>query len=219
MGDMDDVIVAKSDQMNAIDLLDRTKIIRVTKRDMDKTREQPLWLFYEGDNGKPWKPCLTMRRVLRGLYGPDSQNIVGHTLQLERDGKVTWGGKAVGGIRLTHADGIDSPIDIPIQVGKGKIENYRVHPLKLEKAAAKKPPTNEPEKTNMDSKTENLPPHRVTANVIIKAMKDIKSAPELQKYWDSQEVKNDLEIIELADIRVADFVRDKYKEFISSLGD
>jgi len=64
MLDVSSTIQAKSDQLNADDLIaGQTKTIKVTKVSI-LGGEQPVALSYEGDGGKPYKPGKSMRRFL-----------------------------------------------------------------------------------------------------------------------------------------------------------
>jgi lipoate-protein ligase A len=57
-------------------------------------------VFFDGDNNKPWKPSLGMRRVLSTAYGLESDKWIGKHAALYFDSDVTWAGKKVGGIRV-----------------------------------------------------------------------------------------------------------------------
>ncbi|WP_420003223.1 hypothetical protein [Arenibacterium sp. LLYu02] len=57
-------IAAKSDQMNAEDLIGGPRTVFVTGVKVNTSEDQPVWIHFEGDNGKPYKPCKTMRRLL-----------------------------------------------------------------------------------------------------------------------------------------------------------
>jgi hypothetical protein len=98
--DMSRFIEAKSDQLNADDLIGASKTITVT-RVTGNDGDQPVSIFYEGDNGKPFKPCKTIRRVLMGVWGKYANEYVGKSMTLYRDDKVTFGGLATGGIRIS----------------------------------------------------------------------------------------------------------------------
>ena len=57
-------IAPKSNQLNADDLIGgRSITIKITKVS-GVAGEQPICINYEGDNGKPYYPCKSMRRVL-----------------------------------------------------------------------------------------------------------------------------------------------------------
>lgn len=99
----------KSDQLNADDLIGGIeKIIKITRVHDSGSSEQRVCIFYEGDNGKPWKPCKSMIRVLLNCWGDDEKLYVGRCVLLIRDDTVTWAGSEVGGIRvkaLSHIKG------------------------------------------------------------------------------------------------------------------
>ncbi len=50
-------IKPKSDQLNADDLLTGPRTITITEVVNRETPDQPVWIRYEGDGGKPYKPC------------------------------------------------------------------------------------------------------------------------------------------------------------------
>ena len=65
--DMSRFIEAKSDQLNADDLIGAPRTITIT-RVTGNDGDQPVSIFYEGDGGKPFKPCKTIRRVMMGVW-------------------------------------------------------------------------------------------------------------------------------------------------------
>ena len=100
MIDMTPFIESKSDQLNADDLIgEEKKLLKITDVKASQT-EQPVSIFYEGCNGKPWKPCKTMRRVLVHCWGRDAKAYVGRSLTVYRDPDVIYAGVKVGGIRI-----------------------------------------------------------------------------------------------------------------------
>ena len=63
MTDLSKTIDPKSDQLNSDDLIAGPITIRITKVSANlSSPEQPISIFFEGDNGKPYKPCKSMRR-------------------------------------------------------------------------------------------------------------------------------------------------------------
>jgi len=105
--DMSKAIIPKSDQLNADDLISGPKTIRITKVEV-KTGEQPVSIYFEGDNNKPWKPCKSMLRALVHIWGSDSSKYQGRRVTIILDPSVIWAGKQVGGIRISHAPKISS---------------------------------------------------------------------------------------------------------------
>lgn len=132
MIDLDKMIIAKTDQLTADDLLSGPRTIRITKVKGNETDDQPVSIFFEGDDGKPFKPCKTVRRVLRWIWGRDASKFVGHSLTIYRDEEVSFGGLKVGGIRVSHASHIEHEMIVPVQAKKGRKAPVRVKPLKAE---------------------------------------------------------------------------------------
>jgi len=130
MTDLSTTIEAKSSQMNADDLLAGPKTIKITKVSANpSSAEQPIAISYEGDNGKPFYPCKTSRRLLVTLWSADGSSYVGRSLTLYRDPDVTWGGVRVGGLRISHASHIDKSITVALTASKNNKKPVTVHPL------------------------------------------------------------------------------------------
>lgn len=135
MTDMRTVIVPKSDQMNADDLLAGPVTITIRDVGIRPGTEQPVSIHYDGDNGKPWKPCKSMCRVLVAAWGPDAKAYVGRSATLYCDPRVKWGGMEVGGIRISHLSHIDRDMVMALTATKGKRAPFVVKPLTPQKAA------------------------------------------------------------------------------------
>jgi hypothetical protein len=133
MSDMTKAIVPKSDQLNADDLIGGTnKTITITKVIVADTPQQPVTVHYQGDNGRPYKPCKSMCRVMATIWGNDSKAYVGRSLTLYRDDAVRFGGDAVGGLRISHMSDISKPVTIALTVTKGKRSGFTVQPLRMQ---------------------------------------------------------------------------------------
>lgn len=128
-------IEPKSDQLNADDLIGTTKTITVTGVKAGSA-EQPVTVNYEGDNGRPYKPCKSMRRLMIHIWGDDGRKWAGQSMTLYCDPEVKFGGVRVGGIRISHITGIDKPVDVALTVSKGKRSPCRIEPLKLQQQQA-----------------------------------------------------------------------------------
>ncbi len=129
MNDMSSVIIPRSDQTNADSLLAGPRTITITKIEIKPGAEQPVAISYTGDDGKPYKPCKSMARVLVHLWGPDSAQYVGKSMTLYCDPKVKWGGMAVGGIRISHMSHITAPVTMALTETKGNKKPFTVQPL------------------------------------------------------------------------------------------
>lgn len=128
MMDISDTIVAKSDQLNAADLIGGPITVTITKVSRGDS-DQPVAISYEGDNGKPFKPCKSVRRLLVGMWGKDATKYVGRRLTLYFDPKVTWAGKEEGGVRVSHASHIDGEFKMALRASKAKTVMTTVKPL------------------------------------------------------------------------------------------
>lgn len=129
MNDMKATIIPKSDQLNADDLLSGPITIKISAVTVHGGQEQPVSVSYEGDNGKPYKPCKSMCRVLVGAWGADSALYVGRSLTLYCDPKVKWGGMEVGGIRISHMTNIEDTMTMALTVTRANKKPFIVHPL------------------------------------------------------------------------------------------
>lgn len=131
MSDMSAAIKPKSDQLNSDDLIAGPITITVTKTSVNSAGgEQPVSLYFEGDNGKPYKPCKSMSRVLVAAWKSDSKEYIGRAMTLFRDPEVTWAGMKVGGIRISHMSHIDKPLTLALTANKKSRAMYTVQPLK-----------------------------------------------------------------------------------------
>lgn len=126
--DMSRFIEAKSDQLNADDLIGAPRTITVT-RVTGNDGDQPVSIHYQGDGGKPFKPCKTIRRVLMGVWGRYANEYVGKSMTLYRDDRVTFGGLEVGGIRISHMSDIDKEMTVVVMKSKGKKAGMKILPL------------------------------------------------------------------------------------------
>jgi hypothetical protein len=147
MSDMLATIVAKSDQLNADDLVGRALTITVEGVEIKPGTDQPVTLFYEGHGGKPYKPGLSMRRVLVKVWGPDAKTYVGRSMTLYRDEGVRYGGMEVGGIRISHMSHIDRPVTLALTATRANKKPFTVKPLQTHQPrlrAAPSPATQEP---------------------------------------------------------------------------
>ena len=131
MNDMSATIAAKSDQLNSDDLIGGPITIEITDARV-MMAEQPCIINYKGDNGKPWKPGKSMRRVLVAAWGTDPKAYVGRALTLYRDPEVSFGGVKVGGIRISHMSHINSPLVTSLTVTRGNKKPFKVLPLVID---------------------------------------------------------------------------------------
>jgi hypothetical protein len=127
-----DTIAPKSDQLNADDLICGPKTITITAVKI-AMGEQPVSVHYDGDDGKPYKPGKSMRRVMVSIWGNDSSKYAGRSLTLYRDESVQFGGQQVGGIRISHASHIERPVTLALTTTRARRSAFTVQPLKMPK--------------------------------------------------------------------------------------
>ena len=121
---MADLIVAKSNQLNADDLVNGPVNAQIMSAKIVKG-EQPLSLGLSGGL-RVWKPCKTSMRLLVAGWGLDEQKYVGKWITLYRDPDAIYGGVAVGGIRHSAMSDIASGFTLKLAYARGKKTEYRI---------------------------------------------------------------------------------------------
>lgn len=119
VSNLKDTIVPKSDQLNADQLIGGPMTITVAAVRRGNS-EQPITVHYANEAGRPYKPCLTMRKVLIFAWGEDGEAWVGKSMTLYNKRDVKWGGVEVGGIRISHMSHIEGDIKLSLAVTRGK---------------------------------------------------------------------------------------------------
>lgn len=132
MTDVSKTIAPKSDQLNADDLLVGSRTITVTKVSLASDENQPIVINYDGDLGKPYKPCKSMRRVLVQIWGADGKQYTGRSMTLFCDPKVKFGGMEVGGIRISHMSDMTEAVTLALTASRANKKPYKVSPLKVD---------------------------------------------------------------------------------------
>lgn len=127
--DMAAAVAAKSDQLNADELMTGPITVTIERAYVKPDSEQPAVLELVERPGKPYKPGRSMSRVLVAAWGPDSSKYAGQKLTLYRDPNVKFGGILVGGIRISHMTGINKPLTVALTVKRGSKGAFTVQPL------------------------------------------------------------------------------------------
>ncbi len=128
ISDLRSTIIPKSDQLNAEQLLAGAMTITVTDV-CTGNEEQPVSIHYHGEEGRPYKPCKTMRKVLILAWGEDGRSWIGRHMTLFCDPSVRFGGVDVGGIRISHLSHIDRTKELSLTVTRGKKAKHVIHLL------------------------------------------------------------------------------------------
>jgi hypothetical protein len=141
MSDLSKAAEAKSDQLNAIDLIGGPITVTITEVKVNLNSDQTVSVSFGGDNKRPWKPSKTMIRILITKWGDDETKFAGRHLTLFRNPTTTWGGNAVGGVEVSHMSDMDNDDRFLLSTGRGKTSQFKIEHLKIktpeEKAAEK----------------------------------------------------------------------------------
>jgi hypothetical protein len=129
VSDLRDTIVPKSDQLNAEQLLGGPITITVTDVRRGGGEEQPVVIHYEGEGGRPYKPCKSMRKILVFAWGADGSQWVGRSMTIYNRPDVKFGGEEVGGIRISHLSHIPKDIAVALTATRGRKEQTRIKKL------------------------------------------------------------------------------------------
>ena len=132
--DVTKAIQPKSDQLNSDNLITGPMTIKIRDVQVKNEPEQPIWIYFDGDDNKPWKPCKTAARCLASIWGANAAQWVGMSCTLYNDPTVTWGGAAVGGIRVSHMQGLDKPRTLQLTKTRGKKSAVVIKPLTMDDA-------------------------------------------------------------------------------------
>lgn len=127
ISDMTKATIPNSNQLNADDLLGGPITVTIEKVKIYSRKEQPVEIFISGR--KPWYPCKTMVRVLCKAWTKDGAVWVGRSVTLFCDPAVTFGGLAVGGIRISHLSHIQGEQTLILTMSQGAKKPYKVRPL------------------------------------------------------------------------------------------
>ena len=121
-------IIAKSDQLNAVDLVTGPMTVTITGvRRGDK--EQPIQVDLQETPGRTFRPCKSVRRILIAAYSDQPKNWIGKQMTLYCDPEVKWGGVKVGGIRVSHLSGLEGPKTFLLTETRGKKAEVTIHPI------------------------------------------------------------------------------------------
>lgn len=137
MTDLSLTIAPKVDQLTADALIGGPITIKIRDVTGNDDPAQPISIHYEGDNGMPFKPCKTQRRVLVHVWGKDGKQYVGRSMSLYRDPTVAFGGLVVGGVRISHMSNISADVVLAVTAKRGSKKPVTIKPLKAPVAQLK----------------------------------------------------------------------------------
>jgi hypothetical protein len=125
--DLTESIAPRSDQINADDLI--AGPVTYTVREVTNGKAESPFDFLLVETDRAYRPSKTMRRVIVNAWGAEAANYGGRQLTLYREPTIQFGGKTVGGIRISHMSHIDGPVEVQAQVTRGKREKFTVQPI------------------------------------------------------------------------------------------
>lgn len=129
--DLSKKIIAKSDQLNADDLIGGPQTFTVVEVRDTGNEDQPVSIVLaEWPRNRPFKPSKTVARILAYCLGVETDDWPANVrMTLFRDAKVKWAGEEVGGIRVSHLSHIKGPQKIALQESKNKKTLHTILPL------------------------------------------------------------------------------------------
>lgn len=131
MIDLTKAIEADSDCIVAADLTGGTKIIAITNVvEIGGKDKKKVDIHYEGMDGKPFRPCKSMLRVMCQLWETtDGQQFIGRGLELYREENCLYKGEKTPGVRICGMSHIAKPVTVLVQEKRGRGTQYEIRPL------------------------------------------------------------------------------------------
>jgi hypothetical protein len=126
--DVSETILAKSDQVNAIDLVEPVVVTVVDVK--AGPADQPVHIITDKYGpARPFKPSKTVRRDLAKAWGTEAQAWIGRSMEIYNEPTVLWAGKPVGGIRVSALSHINAPIQTAHTITRGKYTEVTIRAL------------------------------------------------------------------------------------------
>lgn len=120
---------AKSDQINAIDLIGGPQTFTIESV-THGSADQPMNIHLVESPGKAYRPSRTMRRFMAKTWGWPPPSWVGKRLTLYRNPKIRFGKDEVGGIEISHVSDISSSMTFVLPGARGgRPKSYTAEPL------------------------------------------------------------------------------------------
>ncbi|WP_341258252.1 hypothetical protein [Gordonia malaquae] len=136
--DLSQMVQANSDQVNAADLV-RPVTVTITRLEHGPDEKQKLNIYTDVFGDKPWRPCLTVRRLISKIWGTQGSAYIGRSLTIYNDPSVTFGRDTTGGIRVSHMSDIDGTQTVRLPVRRGQMGSFTIEPLTVDAIQSKIP--------------------------------------------------------------------------------
>lgn len=127
--DISNALIAKSDQLNALDLSGAPIIATIKDARQPGGQGTPVFIDLVGMDGRPWKPSKGMLRVIATAWGTETDAWIGRLVKLVNNPEVIYAGKAVGGVEVVAMSHIDRPFTVPKRVSQQKVVSHHVDVL------------------------------------------------------------------------------------------
>ena len=127
--DLTQAIIAKSDQLNASDLVGGPQTVTVAEVRAGSS-DQPVQIHLVEWPGRPFKPSKTVLRILSHAWGIETDDWPANArMTVFRDPTAKWAGEEVGGIRVSHLSHIPKPFKLALRESQKKSVLYTVDVL------------------------------------------------------------------------------------------
>lgn len=127
--DISSALVAKSNQLNAVDLSGAPIIATIKDARQPGGQGTPVLVDLVGMDGRPWKPSKGMLRVLATAWGTETDVWIGRMVKLINNPEVLFKGKPVGGVEVVAMSHIERPFTAPKRVSQTKTVPHHVDVL------------------------------------------------------------------------------------------
>lgn len=126
--DIGDTLAPNSDSITSAEFIGGARIVTITAARVLKGQERPVEIALS-DFDRPYKPNVTMRRLLVAAWGPRSADYVGRRMELYRDEGVRFGKEPAPGIRISGLSHISEAVTVRLATGRNKSETFIAKPL------------------------------------------------------------------------------------------
>lgn len=126
--DIGDTLAPNGDSIASAEFLGGPRIVTITAARVIKGAERPVEITL-AEFDRPYKPNVTMRRLLVAAWGPRSADYIGRRLELYRDEGVRFGKEPAPGIRISRMSDITEPVSPRLPTGRNKSETITAQPL------------------------------------------------------------------------------------------
>ena len=127
--DISNALIAKSDQLNAVDLAGGPRTVTITEVHKGPPDQPANVITDVFGPTRPFRPSKTVLRILAAAWGNETEAWVGKSMTLFRDTTVTWAGEEVGGIRIAAMSHIPKATTHVLPKSKGKFGKSTIQPL------------------------------------------------------------------------------------------